>query len=446
MCGIIAGFSTAQGKEKAEKVNQYIIDQYENQYLRGQRGFGIIRIEKGKIEVDRACEPAKFLIDLYMKPSSMIIAHHRTPTSTENWLDQTHPMFISNDLLQHDYYIIHNGVISNDMQLHNKHIELGFVYTTEYEEEPYSQYSVMPKKIKFNDSEALAIEVAMFIEGLVKLVEIDNSAAFIALQVNKKKGKGEKVFYGRNNLADLNMQQTKGNIIISSEGAGTEVPANILYSFYLKDKAMKISEQPMPFKKTVVPTYTRPATYIPAATNLNLPIKQDISKNKITETTETNEVRTTRSWIDLDKEIDFEDFPTIDKNYIDVAKAAFKERIKNDTARDISATIDDALDEEMQRITEIIESYKNILLTDQLEPQESSYFLEKISKIMKTMRILTNMAEEDYNEKALMEDQADIDDYNSSFLRDYETGYEDKNIERETWPGYSKQRTLTPDF
>ena len=122
MCGLIAAFNTSN-----KKVNNIIINQYQDQYSRGVQGYGIIRIsDTQKVEIDRACEATKFLLDLYMKDSNMIIAHHRHPTSTDNKMDQTHPMIISNKMLKKDYYIIHNGIVSNDKELKKKHEELGF--------------------------------------------------------------------------------------------------------------------------------------------------------------------------------------------------------------------------------------------------------------------------------------------------------------------------------
>jgi glucosamine 6-phosphate synthetase-like amidotransferase/phosphosugar isomerase protein len=176
MCGIIAAFNT-EGKA----VNDFIINQYENQYSRGEEGFGIIRInEKGKVHLDRACEPTKFMMDLYTKKSKMIIAHHRFPTSTDNLIDQTHPMSISNPILDYDYLIIHNGVVRNDDELREKHLKLGFEYQTEYRE--VYGYSVNPTyTTKFNDSEAIAIELALFIEGKSAAIETEGSAALIAL-------------------------------------------------------------------------------------------------------------------------------------------------------------------------------------------------------------------------------------------------------------------------
>ena len=158
MCGLIAAFNTAakigKGKTlitlKPENVNSYIIDQYQEQSNRGQKGFGIIRIDsKNNVEIDRACESTKFLLDLYMKESKMIIAHHRQPTSTENKLGQTHPILVRNDILEHIYLFIHNGIITNHDELRKKHIELGFQYQTECYEKSY--YTQSKPDLKWND-------------------------------------------------------------------------------------------------------------------------------------------------------------------------------------------------------------------------------------------------------------------------------------------------------
>ena len=198
MCGILAEFNIKTKNIKiAPEANRFIIEQYENQYGRGSEGFGIIRIdEKQKIEIDRACEPAKFLLDLYMKKSSMIIAHHRRPTSTKNRLPQTHPIVVSNKQLKKDYLIIHNGIISNDEELHKKHELLGFKYTTDCIEEEYVE------KLKWNDSESLAIELALFIENKIKKIRIDNNAAYIILQLNKKTQKAEKELFEKNSTLE----------------------------------------------------------------------------------------------------------------------------------------------------------------------------------------------------------------------------------------------------
>src|ERR1035437_1703873 len=114
MCGIIGAIANPRSEKKID-ANNFIINQFEDQNSRGKEGFGIIRITNGKIEgIDRACTPMKFLIDLYQNKSESIIAHHRTPTSTDNKIAQTHPIYVNNKELKYDYLIIHNGMIRND--------------------------------------------------------------------------------------------------------------------------------------------------------------------------------------------------------------------------------------------------------------------------------------------------------------------------------------------
>ena len=128
MCGVIGMF------KKNENVNMDVIYQMEDQISRGQEGFGIIFIQDdGSYKVERATEINKALLDLYRDSNQckMIIAHHRTPTSSENKIKQTHPILVDNLKLKHKYLIIHNGVIHNTDERKLEHEKNGFMYTTE---------------------------------------------------------------------------------------------------------------------------------------------------------------------------------------------------------------------------------------------------------------------------------------------------------------------------
>src|SRR3989304_431242 len=107
MCGILAAFNY---KEKKENVNEWIINQFQDQISRGRDGLGITFIdEKLNIKTERATEITKALLDLRFNESKMIIMHHRTPTSSRNRISQTHPISIKNKNLKHNYLIFHNG-------------------------------------------------------------------------------------------------------------------------------------------------------------------------------------------------------------------------------------------------------------------------------------------------------------------------------------------------
>ena len=102
-----------------------------------------------------------------------ILFHHRCPTSTPNISEMAHPILVDNPLLKSKYYLIHNGIISNEDEKKKEHNARGFIYTTEAVEQQVYQFaggnSVMYEKEScFNDSETLAVEFALWNEGLVE--------------------------------------------------------------------------------------------------------------------------------------------------------------------------------------------------------------------------------------------------------------------------------------
>lgn len=245
MCGLVAMFNFKIKHKKTKKttkpkpVNEEVINQLQDQLSRGKEGFGTLMInEKKEIEVKRATEISKTLLDLYMTKSPMIVMHHRNPTSSDNKISQTHPILVSDGSLKHDYYVIHNGIISNTEDLKEKHEKLGFLYNTvrtnDFNREEY------------NDSESLAIEMAMYIEKQTKEISIEGSAAFIIVQVNKKTKKAMNIFFGRKDNP-LNLSGRQGEIRISSEGKGEKISEKILYKFNIQSPSM--SKTNLKFKK-----------------------------------------------------------------------------------------------------------------------------------------------------------------------------------------------------
>lgn len=231
MCGLIAKINKNKNKLP---VNNSIIDIYEDQYTRGEEGFGILSLEKGnKINLKRATEPAKFIHDLYNTKSTMILAHHRYPTSTRNKLNQTHPIVVDNKLLKYKYYVMHNGIIRNSDELKEKHNKIGFKYTTEIKEKETKYHYKYQNN--YNDSEAIAIELAAYVEELEPLLEFEGSAAFLMLQVDKKTEKLNKFYFGRHQNP-LNIYREKGTVTISSEGKGEELEEDIIYEENLDPK------------------------------------------------------------------------------------------------------------------------------------------------------------------------------------------------------------------
>lgn len=241
MCGIIMRI------QKNGAVNNDIMDIFQDQRGRGIKGFGGIYMkEDGTFKEYRATDELKALLDLKLNPAKLVLFHHRTPTSTENKINQTHPLPISNSRLKYDYFVAHNGMISNDNELKKSHEKAGFKYLTECKEKSYYGNRM---EIKFNDSETLAIEVAMYIEKLRKNLRTEGSVAFIAAQVNKKTKKIINIFFGRNHQV-LTMTVEKEAVTVSSEGQKKDVEPNKLFKLSIPD--MKLSFEALIFKEKEV--------------------------------------------------------------------------------------------------------------------------------------------------------------------------------------------------
>lgn len=214
MCGII-GFIPKN--PRATNSGKFVIEQYQRQLSRGQRGFGHMSIFPNKVIIERATEPVKALMDARDSLAPIQFFHHRMPTSTDNELEQTHPFLVSHDELDYDYYLLHNGVIRNADALMKVHTEeLGYVYKTlKRAESSYMGYQSTYKR--FNDSEALAIEAARYFDGESKEIGALGTIAFILVQMTKKTHKPLNVIWSRNKGNPLEMVETKHGLLIASE-------------------------------------------------------------------------------------------------------------------------------------------------------------------------------------------------------------------------------------
>lgn len=433
MCGIIFVGNTPTTikgkKQKAEKVNEFVLNQYEDQSTRGTRGFGIIRIEKNKkIEIDRACEPIKFLLDLELKPATMILAHHRMPTSTENKIKQTHPIKVSNDLLKFDYYVVHNGVMRNDAELRDKHMELGFKYTTDCMEK---RYAASTPELKWNDSEAIAVELALFVENKITEIRTDNGAAFAFIQVDKKTEIAKKVFFGKNgSYSNLNMSKTRGNIMVSSEGKGDSVKENTLYSFEIKDPTMKLSSKKIIFKeekeekpepKTI---YDIASGKEPKQLSTYNSIYDKDKKDKIITVNLTDDekkvnklkgsgVTVVRSWVDIDTDIvydiNYTDSIFLDKRSREDQFEEFSNLIEGEGKDYIQTEIETEVDRIEEQIKDILTNFKEITATRKLEVYETNFYVAQIALQLKMIETVTDIANDKYEIARKIEENAMIE-------------------------------------
>lgn len=208
MCGILY----AKGKDAPLKV----LRQYREQRNRGSNGFGWLSIGK-KVERRRYEGELMAMFQLGKISSNEIIFHHRIPTSTENSKKTNHPIANTCDY-KRNYYLVHNGIISNEKTLYNAHKELGLSYETE---------STDGKSVNFNDSECLLHELALVLEGRKQTVDIEGSAAFI-LGVTDKKGNYLRTYFGRNSGNPLRVNEDF-SMIASELEEGRDVETDKLF-------------------------------------------------------------------------------------------------------------------------------------------------------------------------------------------------------------------------
>ncbi len=205
---------------------------YKNQDTRGKNGFGFIEIEGSTVGPLRRFQYEKeTLTALYPTTAKEILFHHRIPTSTPNIPESNHPIPVQHESLQYDYYVIHNGVISN---LREKYEKMGFVFTTTikmaYVTAKGMNYEALDEDEQTNDSEYFAIDLALAIEGEKEALDSEGSIAFIALQMEKGSQKAVKLFYGHNYRSPLKMDITDYAMSLSSAGTGSNVTEHRLHS------------------------------------------------------------------------------------------------------------------------------------------------------------------------------------------------------------------------
>ena len=235
MCGIVL-----VARKDGRPATKQLLKAFEQQRGRGTQGFGFVAFNSDEInKVGRSAVEAKIKAELRDTKSGAILFHHRMPTSTPNFAEATHPIYVSNPRLKFDYYIAHNGVIHNDTTLKTKHEGLGYSYTTEMRKEERwvtkdKKYSVGASATQFNDSEALAIELAEGIESNADKIEAYGSIAFIGLKADKTTHKPLELFYGRN-TNPLKLDENNTYLRLASEGRGDEVLSHTLFSINLAD-------------------------------------------------------------------------------------------------------------------------------------------------------------------------------------------------------------------
>ena len=238
MCGII--HTKRYDNKSVAKITE---KRYQKQKQRGMDGFGYCALRNGKLEaivLDTA--ETGILAKLEKENADEIMFHHRLPTSTPNLIEATHPIVVKNDKLKYNYYVINNGIITNADALLAEHKKRGFNYTTKMTKKIITEINTYGQDY-FNDSEALAIELALRLEGKKETIDAYGSIAFIALQVEKQTDEVTNLYFGRNYGSPLCIEEGKGFISIKSEG-GKSLMTNTLYCLnYATNKITEDYEQ-----------------------------------------------------------------------------------------------------------------------------------------------------------------------------------------------------------
>jgi glutamine phosphoribosylpyrophosphate amidotransferase len=228
MCGII--YVKHKRKTLSPKA---IVQRYERQRMRGTDGFGYVAIRNGiLVSEQRATTEREIAAKVQAEQATEVLFHHRFPTSTPNFVEATHPIVVDNPRLRYRYYVVHNGIISNAEALRTRHEAEGFPYTTLMRMEWMTHRSTYYDHI-FNDSEALAVELAKYLEGSSTAIAAEGSVACIALQVDKQTHHIRGVHYGRNEGSPLVVHETADLLSITSEGdrVHERVPPHVLRSY-----------------------------------------------------------------------------------------------------------------------------------------------------------------------------------------------------------------------
>lgn len=221
MCGIVYAESFT-----GMPVNNDILQQFDLQRHRGTQGFGVY--DGQELNMVHTTTEDKLLKWLVKYDSSLLLMHHRYPTSTKNVKRAAHPFSTKSFFGDTEYILVHNGVISNAKTLRPKHEERGIEY-----------YSSLDDGT-FNDSESLLWDIALTMEGAQESPDAIGRIAFIMLK--KQAGVLTDMYFARNHGSPLRMNLTDEGFALSSEGQGDEVPVNTLHQWNYTTRELTTSQ------------------------------------------------------------------------------------------------------------------------------------------------------------------------------------------------------------
>ena len=224
MCGIVY-----VRRKHDKQVFPLVLRRYQKQKERGRSGYGYIAFGERGITIARGTTEEEIERKIKQEQAREILFHHRLPTSTPNFTEATHPIPIISPLFKHNYYLVHNGIITNDDELKEQHVARGYTYATDIVKKWITRDTVYRQDL-FNDSESLGVELALYLEGKQADITATGATAFILLETTKT-GKPRKLHYGRNAGNPLKKHITDDFVALTSEGTGETIRADVLYSY-----------------------------------------------------------------------------------------------------------------------------------------------------------------------------------------------------------------------
>lgn len=229
MCGVVW-----VRRKDGRPAYKSVLKRYHKQKSRGTDGYGYVAIEKNKIVAyQRATTEHEIMQLLEKETASEILFHHRNPTSAPNIVETAHPILVAHEKLEHSYLVAHNGVTRNTDTLKKEHEAKGFRYMTELVTgftavQSGNHYSNGTPK--WNDSESLAVETALTLDGKQDNIGAMGPAAVVGLQVHR--GTIVRRFFYRNALNPLLHHTDKVMTTVTSAGHGVEVPTTYIWELH----------------------------------------------------------------------------------------------------------------------------------------------------------------------------------------------------------------------
>lgn len=250
MCGILSYIGAP-----SDRIAALVTSGLAKQHSRGMDGAGYILIPHWRHDkpiVRRFLSPFHAIMQLQKDIDehcdrdglTSIAFHHRFPTSTANEEHCNHPIASGTG------FLIHNGIINNAHELKIEHEKNGIVYST------------IDAQNKFNDSEALAHDVAF---ALLKPKKYKSGRKYFFRSTGwyafvRYEPETGRLQYGRNPSAILQSARLEnGTLALTSERdyaladskAWSEIPSRVLHTLTLP--AMKLHTDKFTFPKPPPP-------------------------------------------------------------------------------------------------------------------------------------------------------------------------------------------------